>query len=105
MVAAAIRAVSESANSMNPYPLDPPVFFDLLTDTDVEWRAAGDDTFVGVVAGEVRHTASRADLIFGSHSELRAIAEVYAADDGEDKFVCDFADAWAKVMNADREFS
>ena len=82
-----------------------PVFFDLLTDTDVEWRAAGDDTFEGVVAGEVRHTASRADLIFGSHSELRAIAEVYAADDGEDKFVCDFADAWAKVMNADREFS
>ena len=48
------------------------------------------------------HTASRTDLVFGSNSELRAIAEVYAQDDNKEKFVCDFISAWNKVMNADR---
>jgi len=52
--------------------------------------------------GELKWTATSVDLIFGSHSELRAVAEVYAAEDGREKFVQDFADAWAKVMNLDR---
>ncbi len=49
-----------------------------------------------------RWTATAADLVFGSNSQLRAIAEVYGCDDGEEKFVNDFASAWAKVMNLDR---
>ena len=53
-------------------------------------------------AGEVRWTGSRADLVFGSNSELRALAEVYASDDAQEKFVRDFVAAWVKVMNLDR---
>jgi len=52
--------------------------------------------------GDLKWKATRADLIFGSHSRLRSIAEVYAAADGEEKLVEDFVDAWAKVMQADR---
>jgi catalase-peroxidase len=52
--------------------------------------------------GEVKWTATRADLIFGSHSQLRALAEVYASSDAKAKFVKDFAAAWTKVMNLDR---
>ena len=52
--------------------------------------------------GEIKWTATRADLIFGSNSELRALAEVYAARDAKEKFVNDFAAAWNKVMNNDR---
>jgi catalase-peroxidase len=52
--------------------------------------------------GEVRWTATAADLVFGSHSELRALAEVYAADDAKEKFARDFVAAWNKVMNLDR---
>jgi catalase-peroxidase len=52
--------------------------------------------------GEVKWTATPVDLIFGSHSELRAVAEVYAANDGEEKFVHDFVDAWTKIMRLDR---
>ena len=51
---------------------------------------------------ELKWTATRVDLIFGSNSELRAISEVYAADDASDKFIKDFVLAWNKVMNADR---
>ena len=53
-------------------------------------------------SGKVKWTATPADLIFGSNSELRAISEVYAANDGREKFVQDFAKAWTKVMNLDR---
>ncbi len=53
-------------------------------------------------AATLRWTATRVDLIFGSHSELRAIAEVYACEDAKSKFVRDFVAAWTKVMNADR---
>jgi catalase-peroxidase len=53
-------------------------------------------------SGEVKWTATPVDLVFGSHSELRAVAEVYAANDGEEKFVHDFVDAWTKVMQLDR---
>ena len=52
--------------------------------------------------GEVRYTASRADLVFGSNSVLRAVAEVYASSDAHEKFVKDFVAAWVKVMNLDR---
>src|SRR5690606_23269540 len=53
-------------------------------------------------SGEVKWTATRADLVFGSHSELRAVAEVYAADDAQEKMVNDFVAAWAKVADLDR---
>ena len=52
--------------------------------------------------GDVKFKGSRADLIFGSNTELRAVAEVYASDDSKEKFVQDFVAAWNKVMNADR---
>jgi catalase-peroxidase len=52
--------------------------------------------------GELKWTATPVDLIFGSHSELRTIAEVYAAEDGREEFVQDFVDAWTKVMTLDR---
>ncbi len=70
------------------------------------WRATTDaqNVFVGSdrVSGEPKWTASRVDLIFGSNSELRAIAEVYGCGDGKAKFVKDFIAAWNKVMNLDR---
>jgi catalase-peroxidase len=53
-------------------------------------------------SGEVKWTGTRADLVFGSHSQLRAFAEVYASADAKQKFVKDFVKAWVKVMNADR---
>ncbi|MFI1416123.1 catalase-peroxidase, partial [Streptomyces sp. NPDC020707] len=52
--------------------------------------------------GQVKWTGTRADLVFGSNSELRALAEVYASDDAKEKFVKDFVEAWVKVSNADR---
>jgi catalase-peroxidase len=78
-------------------------FFVNLLDMDTEWTAAG-DAYEGRdrVTGELRWTASRVDLVFGSNSELRAIAEVYASDDAGEKFVHDFVAAWNKVMNLDR---
>jgi catalase-peroxidase len=70
------------------------------------WQATSQDanTFEGrdAVTGEVKWTGSRADLVFGSNSELRALAEVYASDDAKEKFVNDFVAAWDKVMNLDR---
>ena len=70
------------------------------------WRPTSHDatTFEGrdAATGEARWTGSRADLVFGSNSELRALAEVYASDDAKQKFVNDFAAAWFKVMNLDR---
>jgi catalase-peroxidase len=81
-------------------------FFVNLLDMDTEWRPASDDgnLFEGRSrrTGTVKWTASRVDLIFGSNSELRALAEVYASDDAREKFVRDFVAAWNKVMNLDR---
>ena len=81
-------------------------FFVNLLDMRTEWRpaAASDDVFEGRdrETGALRWTATRADLVFGSNSELRALAEVYGCDDGEDAFVRDFVAAWSKVMNLDR---
>ena len=70
----------------------------------VKWKPTGSNSYDGVdrTSGEVLRRASRADLVFGSNSQLRAIAEVYAQDDNEDKFKADFIAAWNKVMNADR---
>ncbi|MFI6902775.1 catalase/peroxidase HPI [Nonomuraea sp. NPDC050394] len=80
-------------------------FFVNLLDLGTTWKAtAGDaNTFEGRDAsGQVRWTGTRADLVFGSNSELRALAEVYASDDAKEKFVNDFVAAWNKVMNLDR---
>ncbi|WP_241661449.1 catalase/peroxidase HPI [Thermomonospora catenispora] len=81
-------------------------FFVNLLDMGVEWKPTSEEaeTFEGrdTATGEVKWTASRVDLIFGSNSELRAIAEVYACDDAKEKFVRDFVAAWDKVMNLDR---
>ena len=70
------------------------------------WKPVSEagDAFEGRdrATGELKWTAKRTDLIFGSNSELRAIAEVYASDDAKEKFVQDFIAAWNKVMNADR---
>ncbi|WP_298636436.1 catalase/peroxidase HPI [uncultured Umboniibacter sp.] len=81
-------------------------FFINITDMDVEWSPTSRDaeTFSGTdrATGQQQWSASRADLVFGSNSQLRALAEVYAADDAKTKFVADFVSAWTKVMNADR---
>jgi catalase-peroxidase len=79
-------------------------FFANLLDMATEWAPAGDGVYEGRdrETGEPRWTATRFDLIFGSHARLRAIAEVYAAADGEEQFVQDFVDAWTKVMRLDR---
>jgi catalase-peroxidase len=81
-------------------------FFANLLDMGTEWKtsASAENVYDGRdrATGEVRWTATAADLVFGSNSELRAIAEVYAADDAKEKFVRDFVAAWNKVMNLDR---
>ncbi|MEN3615038.1 catalase/peroxidase HPI [Plantactinospora sp. ZYX-F-223] len=81
-------------------------FFVNLLDLGTTWRATSEDanTFEGrdSATGEVKWTGTRADLVFGSNSELRALAEVYASDDARQKFVRDFVAAWVKVMNLDR---
>ena len=80
--------------------------FETLLDMDYEWEAIDDDDETYVLrdreTGEVAYEASRVDLVFGSNAELRAIAEVYGAADGEERFVEDFVDAWVKVMQLDR---
>jgi len=78
-------------------------FFVNLLDMDTEWARSG-DVYEGRdrATGELRWTATAVDLVFGSHSELRALAEVYAADDAGERFVRDFVAAWDKVMNLDR---
>jgi catalase-peroxidase len=80
-------------------------FFRNLLDMQTEWKATEDENvFEGSdrATGESRWTATRVDLIFGSNSELRAVAEVYACEDSPDKFLQDFVRAWDKVMNLDR---
>ncbi|QEV44151.1 catalase/peroxidase HPI [Streptomyces vinaceus] len=81
-------------------------FFVNLLDMGTEWKASVSDenVFEGRdhSSGEVKWTATAVDLVFGSHSQLRALAEVYAAQDAQEKFVRDFVSAWDKVMNLDR---
>jgi len=79
--------------------------FKILLDMSVAWKpGAGENSYEAYhrSSGENLRSASRADLVFGSNSQLRALAEVYASDDAKDKFVNDFIGAWNKVMNADR---
>jgi catalase-peroxidase len=81
-------------------------FFVNLLDLGTTWKATSDnqDVFEGRdrKTGALKWTGTRVDLIFGSNSELRALAEVYACSDGQEKFVKDFAAAWSKVMHLDR---
>ncbi|KQT23948.1 hydroperoxidase [Chryseobacterium sp. Leaf405] len=81
-------------------------FFVNLLDMSTQWKAASNDQelYEGVdrKTGEKKWTATRADLVFGSNSELRAIAEVYGSSDAKEKFINDFVSAWVKVMNLDR---
>jgi catalase-peroxidase len=78
-------------------------FFVNLLDMATEWKPQG-DVFEGRdrKTGELRWTATRVDLVFGSNSVLRSLAEVYASSDAQAKFVADFVKAWTKVMNLDR---
>jgi len=79
-------------------------FFVNLLDLNTKWKAASEEVFEGSdrATGKVKWTGTRVDLIFGSNSELRALAEVYACEDSKKKFVKDFVAAWNKVMNLDR---
>jgi len=79
-------------------------FFLNLLDMSTVWSAVGNDVYEGHdrKTRELKWTGTPVDLIFGSHSQLRAFAEVYACADGKEKFVKDFVAAWTKVMNADR---
>ncbi len=79
-------------------------WFKILLDMDVEWKSTGENAYEATdrSTGEKVRTATRADLVFGSNSQLRALAEVYATNDAKDKFENDFIKAWNKVMNQDR---
>jgi catalase-peroxidase len=79
-------------------------FFVNLIDMNTTWRSASEVAFEGHdrATGALKWTASRTDLVFGSNSQFRAISEVYATDDSQEKFVRDFVAAWDKVMNLDR---
>jgi len=95
---------SHGVFTANPGTLTNDFFVNLL-ELGLEWKStsAAQDTFEGRDAsGKVKWTGTRADLVFGSNSELRAVAEVYASDDAKEKFVKDFVAAWTKVMDLDR---
>jgi catalase-peroxidase len=79
-------------------------FFVNLLDMGTEWKPVSDaaDVFEGRKTGEVKWSGTRVDLIFGSNSQLRALAEAYGCSDAQEKFVRDFVAAWNKVMNLDR---
>jgi catalase-peroxidase len=79
-------------------------FFVNLLDTSTTWKATSEDMFKGHdrATGELRWTGTRVDLIFGSNSQLRALAEVYGCEDSQEKFLHDFVAVWNKVMNLDR---
>ena len=81
-------------------------FFTNLLDLRTEWKtsATEENAYEGRdrVTGEPRWTATAVDLVFGAHAQLRALAEVYASGDGQERFVRDFVAAWTKVMEADR---
>ncbi|MFL2859292.1 MAG: catalase/peroxidase HPI [Pontiellaceae bacterium] len=79
-------------------------FFDIILDMNITWKSLDNDVFEGInlSTGELIGKVSAVDLVFGSNSQLRALSEVYASDDAEDKFINDFIIAWNKVMNADR---
>tara|TARA_Y100000758_G_C15692270_1_gene289991 strand:- start:127 stop:507 length:381 start_codon:yes stop_codon:yes gene_type:complete len=88
-----------------PETLTPDFFVNLL-DMNIEWQQSSTSEYVfegrDRATGETKWTGTRVDLVFGSSSQLRAIAEVYACDDSQQTFVRDFVAAWDKVMNLDR---
>ena len=99
-----VGGASHGVLTDRPGQLTNDFFVNLLT-MDTEWRVSSDTAGVyeGVRAsGDVRWTGTAVDLVFGSNSQLRALAEVYGSDDGEQKFLADFVAAWDKVMNLDR---
>ena len=79
-------------------------FFVNLLDMNYKWQPSGSDLYDGIdrKTGQKKWTATRVDLVFGAHAELRALSEVYGMSDGKDRFVKDFVAAWVKVMNLDR---
>ena len=87
----------------NPGALSTDFFVNLL-DMGIQWFPAGEGIYEGrnKTTGKIVRTASRVDLAFGSNSVLRALAELYAQDDNQDKFASDFVAAWTKVMNLGR---
>jgi len=102
MRALGISADGHGVFSETPGTLNNDFFINLL-DMGVEWSPTGSNCYQAVdrTSGEIVRTATRVDLVFGSNSQLRAIAEVYACEDSKEKFVSDFVAAWCKVMDAD----
>tara|TARA_Y100000748_G_scaffold266413_1_gene236798 strand:- start:2768 stop:4897 length:2130 start_codon:yes stop_codon:yes gene_type:complete len=102
-----MRALGISSNNHGVFTETPGKltndFFVNLLDMAVEWKPTGENTYEATdrLSGEKVRTATKVDLVFGSNSQLRAIAEVYASDDSKDKFISDFITAWNKVMNSD----
>ncbi len=100
-----VGQVAHGALTKRPWMLTTDFFVNLL-DTNIIWApaAGSSDVFEGRdrTTGEIKWTGTRVDLIFGSHSQLRGLAEVYACADSDTKFVADFVAAWNKVMNLDR---
>ena len=105
VLGANFRGSKNGVFTNNPETLTNDFFVNLLS-MQLEWKPAstGEGLFEGLdrETGEIKQTATRADLIFGSNSQLRALAEVYAANDSKETFVKDFVAAWDKVMNLDR---
>jgi catalase-peroxidase len=103
-----MRALGISANGHGVFTETPGKltndFFKTLLDMRVEWKPTGSNSYEATdrASGKKVRTASRVDLVFGSNSQLRALAEVYASDDAANSFVADFIAAWEKVMNNDR---
>ncbi len=97
------KGTSQGVLTSRPGTLTNDFFVNLLA-MGTTWRPLDrqSETFEGLVDGAPKWTGTRADLVFGSNSELRALAEVYASDDGEDRFIEAFVKAWVKVMEADR---
>jgi catalase-peroxidase len=103
-----VLGVNAGGSKAGVFTLRPEVltndFFINLLDMGTEWKATGENSYEGAdrKSGQAKWTATRVDLIFGSHAQLRALAEVYAQNDAKEKFVKDFVAAWTKVMNLDR---